>query len=80
MSTMRRYSNARLYLPPNSTRMSFLRTTSPSNAEPYGTGIGTSVILILTPRVSMHFCTSFSARSKSSLPSISLKGMEMTCS
>ena len=34
MSTMRRYSNARLYLPPNSTRMSFLRTTSPSNAEP----------------------------------------------
>ena len=41
---------------------------------------GTSAMRTLTPRTSMAFCTSFSVRSRSSFPSISLKGMETTCS
>ena len=61
-------------------RICSLRTRSPSNAEPYETGIGTLAILTLTPRTSMQRWISFSARSMSSAPGISSNGIETTCS
>ena len=77
---MRRYSKARARLPPNSMRRMSLRTRSPSKAEPNATGIGTLFIFTLTPRTSMQRWMSFSARSMSSAPGISSKGIETTCS
>ena len=77
---MRRYSKARLRLPPNSAYMISLRTRSPSKADPYETGIGTLAMRTFTPRTSMQRWMSFSVRSMSSAPGISSKGIETTCS
>ncbi len=65
---MRRYSKARVRLPPNSAYMASLRTRSPSKAEPYDTGIGTLAIFTLMPRTSTARWISRSVRSMSSAP------------
>ena len=53
MGFMRSSSKASVYLPPNCTNMSSLRTRSPSKPAPKGTGIGISSILMVRPRSSM---------------------------
>ena len=65
---MRRYSKARVRLPPNSAYMVSLRMRSPSKAEPYDTGIGTLAIFTFMPRTSMQRWMSCSVRSMSSAP------------
>ncbi len=52
MGFMRNNSNASVYLLPNSTYMSSLRTRSPSKPAPYGTGTGIFSILMVNPRTS----------------------------